>query len=75
MTTTLKQITDVALGLPLQERSELAHLILASIDNDRNDLSTDWDIELKKRVIDIRQGRVQGIPAEDVFAKLEEKYH
>jgi putative addiction module component (TIGR02574 family) len=74
MTTTFKQIADSALELSVQERAELAHVIIASIDEDRHDLYPAWDIELKKRVGDIRQGKVKGIPAEEVFAKLEEKY-
>lgn len=75
MTTTFKQIANSALALSVQERAELAHVIIASIDEDQSDLHPAWDIELRKRVVDIRQGRIKGIPAEKVFAKLEEKYH
>lgn len=75
MTSTVRQIANSALALSVQERGELAHVIIASIDEDRNDWHPDWDIELKKRVGEIRQGKVKGIPVDEVFAKLEEKYH
>ena len=76
MRTALKQLIHDALELPTQERAELAHILIASIDDDvEEDISFDWDMELKKRVHEIREGRVKGIPAEDVFAKLREKYH
>ncbi|MGD2092055.1 MAG: addiction module protein [Candidatus Aminicenantes bacterium] len=75
MTTTLKQLTHDALELPVEERARLAHDLIASIDESTDiDMSSAWDEELKKRVRDIKQGRVKGIPAEEVFAKLVEKY-
>ena len=76
MTTTLKQLTHEALDLPVQERAKLAHVLITSIDEVRDgDISSAWDEELKKRVQEIREGRVKGIPAEDVFARLEDKYN
>jgi putative addiction module component (TIGR02574 family) len=76
MTTTLKQLTLEALELPVQERAKLAHDLINSIDEESaEDMASAWDLELKKRVREIREGRVKGIPAEEVFAKLEEKYH
>lgn len=76
MTTALKQLTHEALELPVQERAELAHILIASIDESSDsEVSSAWEIELKKRVREIREGNVKGIPAEEVFAKLEEKYH
>ena len=76
MATTLKQLTYDALELPVQERAKLAHTLITSIDEGTNeDIASSWDAELKKRVQEIREGRVKGIPAEEVFAKLEEKYH
>jgi len=76
MTPALKQLTHEALELSTQERAELAHILIASIDeNADGDISSDWDLELKERVREIREGKVKGIPAEDVFAKLKEKYH
>ncbi len=76
MTLAIENLTDAALGLPVQERAKLAHILIASIDdNAEADPSTAWDMELQKRANDIRMGKVNGIPAETVFAKLKEKYH
>ncbi len=64
-----------ALELSADERAKLAHILIASIDEKADeDVSSSWDAELKKRVREIREGKVKGIPAEEVFAKLEEKY-
>jgi putative addiction module component (TIGR02574 family) len=75
MTTTLKQLTHEALELPVQERAKLAHVLISSINEITDgEISSAWEAELKKRVREILEGRVKGIPAEEVFAKLEEKY-
>ena len=74
MAATFKQLTHEALELPVQERAKLAQVLISSIDEvTAEDMSSAWDAELKKRVREIREGRVKGIPAEEVFAKLEEK--
>jgi putative addiction module component (TIGR02574 family) len=76
MTTALKQLTHDALELSVQERAKLVHILITSIDEKaEGGISSAWDVELKKRVQEIREGKVKGIPAEEVFAKLEEKYH
>lgn len=76
MATTLKQLTHEALELPVQERAKLAQVLISSIDEvTAEDMSSAWDAELKKRVREIREGKVKGIPAEEVFARLEEKYN
>jgi putative addiction module component (TIGR02574 family) len=75
MTNQMKQLMHDALELSVKERAKLAHILITSIDemSDEN-VSSRWDDELKKRVREIREGSVKGIPAEEVFARLEEKY-
>ena len=76
MTIALKELTNKVLSLPVQERAKLAHSLIQSIDGgEEQDVSSAWDVELEKRVHEIREGKVKGIPAEEVFAKLREKYH
>lgn len=76
MMTVLKQLTHEALELSVEERAELAHVLITSIDgNADGDVSSTWDLELDKRVREIREGKVEGVPSEEVFAKLKEKYH
>jgi putative addiction module component (TIGR02574 family) len=75
MTNQMKQLMHDALELSVKERAKLAHILITSIDemSDEN-VSSRWDDELKKRVREIREGSVKGIPAEEVFARLEDKY-
>ncbi len=74
--TAVEQLTHNALELPLRERAKLAHILIASIDESSDEeFSPAWDGELESRVHDIQKGNVTGIPADEVFAKIKEKYH
>ena len=76
MESELKKLSDDALLLPVRQRATLAHILLSSLDEDvKQDVDHLWAVELEKRIQDIRSGKVKGIPAAEVFAKLQEKYH
>ena len=71
MPATLEQIASDALGLPAQSRAFLAEKLLESLDHeDALPVSDAWVAEVKKRCQEIDEGRVQCIPAEEVFDEL-----
>jgi putative addiction module component (TIGR02574 family) len=60
--------------LTLEERAELASLLLESLEPDENDsVGQAWEIEVGRRVAEIRAGSATGKPAEQVFAELRER--
>ena len=64
-----------ALRLPVNERADLAFTLLQSLDSGSDaDAEAAWDAELAKRMRQIERGEVAGEPAENVFARLREKY-
>jgi len=77
MATTLKEIEEQALRLPLNERGELAHRLIVSLDGEPEDspeaLAKAWDEEISRRVAEIDAGTAILVPHEEVFAKLEAK--
>jgi putative addiction module component (TIGR02574 family) len=67
-----KEIVEAALKLDPQVRAEVAQEILDSIkDSNYGELSPAWEEELDRRVREIEEGRVQLVPATQVFAELE----
>jgi putative addiction module component (TIGR02574 family) len=61
--------------LSLEERAELAHFLIGSLDSQEDEgAEAAWDRELEKRAADIENGKVVGKPAEQVFAEIRKKY-
>jgi putative addiction module component (TIGR02574 family) len=66
------EILHAALKLPPEDREELIEELSASLD--ASDLGEYWEAEIERRVSDVDAGRVQPVPAEDVFARLERRF-
>jgi putative addiction module component (TIGR02574 family) len=71
MATKDKLLTDV-LQLSPEERAEVAHKLLLSLDEGPDDVNAEaaWSQELERRAEDIRQGRVKTVPWEEVEARI-----
>lgn len=65
------KIEAEALLLSSQERAHLAEVLIASLDEDLA-LDQAWIAEAERRYEEIRSGRVQTIPAEQVMAEIDE---
>ncbi|HYE30921.1 MAG TPA: addiction module protein [Methylomirabilota bacterium] len=60
------------LALPLPERADLARQLLRSLDGEiEGNFEVQWREELERRDADLREGRVQYIPVEDVIRDLQ----
>jgi putative addiction module component (TIGR02574 family) len=76
MAARFEEITQVALALPLDERAKVASALLASLDEPADDpaeVHAAWTAEIRSRIDDIRSGRVQAIPLEQIKAELAER--
>ena len=70
----MKRVRDQALALSTSERASLAHDLILSLDNPADyTLSPEQEAEIQRRVQTVREGRAQGRPAEEVFAKIKSK--
>lgn len=76
MTNSVEKLKLELSQLSLEVRAELAHFLIASLEDEERDPDYDaaWAAEIQRRIDDMESGRVQGIPAEEVFAKLRAKY-
>jgi len=76
MATNLEQIETLALALPIKERGELIHRLIVSLDGEPEDtpeeIAKAWDEEIARRVADMDAGRTKWIPAEEVFAEIDD---
>jgi putative addiction module component (TIGR02574 family) len=71
MVRTTDSIEAQLLNLPPGDRARLAEVLLASLDAEAGpsaDTEAAWRAEGERRLAELRQGTVAGIPAEQVFA-------
>jgi putative addiction module component (TIGR02574 family) len=75
MTATVEQLKSQLEILTTQERAELAHFLIRSLDQEEDPgAEAAWEMELARRMADIESGRLVGKPAAQVFKELREKY-
>jgi len=69
----LKELTEQALRLPPDERVVLAESLLLTIDEAHDRLVDEATIaELERRLRDLREGKVNAIPAEQALREVRE---
>ena len=72
VTPQLSELLEKALALSTQDRGLLIDRLIASLDEEPADEGVEaaWDEEIKRRMDDIRSGRVKTIPGERVLERL-----
>ena len=70
MSKSIEEISEATMQLELEERARLAGRLLLSLDEPSStELERLWLDEAERRLEDLRSGKAQGIPAEDVFRR------
>ena len=72
MTPQVSEVLEKALALSTQERGLLIDHLIESLDEGPAEEGVEqaWDEEIKRRVDDIRSGKVEMIPGEEVRRRL-----
>jgi len=75
MANTLKDVQELALSLPPNQRLMLADWLYESVEEgdaaSETEVSAAWDAEIKRRLDEIDSGQVEMIPGEVVLAEME----
>jgi len=71
MNSEIHEIERKALSLPIQERENLIHNLILSIDSEEIDqkVEQEWINESIKRIKDFKEGKTQAIPFNDAMKK------
>ena len=64
-----KDVLEEALKLKPEDRFILVEGLLKSLDEPDRILDDVWVVEAEKRLREYREGRLEGVPMEDVFGK------
>lgn len=78
MSMNIEEVEEAMLALDRRDLAALIHRGIQALDHGDAEASQDeidaaWRDELGRRIDDIQSGRVETIPAEDVFARIREK--
>ncbi len=75
MSVLLDKMKSKALSLSLNDRAELAHELIISLEKCNDpDAGKAWEVEINKRVKEIKNGIAKGRPAEQILAEIRAKY-
>ena len=75
MSSLLKDIVNKTHKLSAEERAELAHELILSLDDNIDEgYVSAWDSEIEKRVREIKSGMAKGRPAEEILAEIRARY-
>ncbi|MGA2069445.1 MAG: addiction module protein [Thermoguttaceae bacterium] len=73
MSQAAEKLKTVVLGLPTEDRAELAYCLLRSLDEeDAGGIQSPWEAELERRWQEMEIGKVTGRPSDEVFADTPE---
>jgi putative addiction module component (TIGR02574 family) len=74
MNTALEAITKQAIDLPRHQRLALARFLI-EMDNPAadEDVQEAWDAEISERVRAVQDGRTEGIPYDQVLARVDQR--
>ncbi|MGD0947377.1 MAG: addiction module protein [Candidatus Binatia bacterium] len=71
MTTTVEQLAEQALSLPMESRARLADLLVESLDADElGRIDRLWTAEAVRRRDEVRAGRVQTVPGDEALRRV-----
>jgi putative addiction module component (TIGR02574 family) len=72
---TVDEVLSDALKLSEKERARVAHELLLSLEDEEDPSAAEqWDKEIERRAREVLDGKVKGIPWEEVEARLRQKF-
>ena len=69
-----KQLIDEAVSLPVEERAFVVDSLLRSLNQPDLEIDKKWAVEAKRRLAELRSGKVQAIPGDEVFSKVWKRF-
>lgn len=68
------EIIHEAVSLPVEERTVVVDSLLRSLNPPDSEIDRKWAAVAKRRLDELRSGRVKPIPGEEVVAKIRQRF-
>jgi putative addiction module component (TIGR02574 family) len=69
-----KDLIEEAMSLPVEERAMVVDSILKSLNPPESDIDKKWVDVAKRRLSELRSGKVEAIQGDKVFNKIWDRY-
>lgn len=70
----MREIIQEAESLPVEERAIVVDSLLRTLNPPVAEIDTEWVKVAKRRLAELRAGRVKAVPGDEVFAKIQERF-
>jgi putative addiction module component (TIGR02574 family) len=70
----ITNIIDEVLTLPVEERALIADSLLRSLNKPDKSIDAKWTETAKRRLEELRSGKVKSVPGEEVFMKINKRF-
>lgn len=68
------EIIHEAESLPVEERTVVVDSLLRSLNQPDPEIDRKWAAVAKRRLEELRSGRIKPVPGEEVFAKIRQRF-
>ena len=69
-----EDIIQEATSLPVEERIMVVDSLLRTLNMPDPDIDKEWAVVAKRRLVELRSGRINPIPGNQVFARIRERF-
>ncbi len=69
-----KNLIDEAVSLPVEERALIVDCLLRSLNQPESDIDKEWAAVAKRRLDELRLGKVEAVPGEVVFERIWKRF-
>ena len=69
-----KEIIREAATLPVEERAIVVDSLLRTLNSPNAEIDKAWVRIAQRRLVDLRSGRVQPVPGDQVFSRIKERF-
>ncbi len=69
-----KELIEQAIALPVEERALVVDSLLRSLNPPQSEIDAQWATEAKRRLAELRSGKVDAVPGEAVFQRVWEHF-
>ena len=67
------ELMSMVESLPIDIKTQLIEKLLSSLNPAQKEIDALWAAEAEKRVTEMREGKVQAIPGDEVFKEIRER--